>query len=154
MPKFNKFLFVNVRLRMGASPQQPGYLYLGAQSMRSEVRLIFISCVASESSRQRAFEDRRTLRGGWSSVGRGSDRTDPQKIHENVFRGKVTLDETAWDRGSRTGVGGGWFFFLLSTLPACLSCPPMCTIFLAVHHCVSWEREKNTYIKNRKTVAC
>lgn len=46
-------------------------------------------------------------------MGRGSGRTGPQKIHENVFRGKVTLDETAWGRGARAGVGGGSFFSLL-----------------------------------------
>lgn len=63
--------------------------------MRSEVRLIFISCVASESSRQRSFEDLCSLRGGCSSEGRRSDRLGPQKIHGNDFQGKVTLDETA-----------------------------------------------------------
>lgn len=57
-------VFVNAWPRIGASLQQPGYLYLGAQGMQSEVRLIFISCVASASSRQRSFEERRTLRGG------------------------------------------------------------------------------------------
>lgn len=98
---------------MGASLQKPGYLYLGAQSMRSEVRLIFISRVASESSRQRSFEDRHTLRGGWNSVGRGSDHAGPQKIHENVFQGKVTLKWNSEGSGCKDRRGWRFIFFLL-----------------------------------------
>lgn len=114
----------------------PAYLYLGAQSIRSEVRLIFISCVASENSRQQSFEDSCTRGGGWGSVEGGLTKQIHRRYSKTVFRVNWPSNEAVWGRGARTGEGGGTFFPLhppclpvLSALVYVFGVTPLCALY-------------------------
>lgn len=107
----------------------PGYLYWGAQSLRSEVRLIFISCDASESSRQQSFEGLCMRGGRWGLAEGGLTRQTHRRYSKNFFfffRVNWPSNEAVWGRSARTGEGWRVHFFFPSV---CLSCPPMSRFF-------------------------
>lgn len=69
----------------------PGYLDLGAQSIHSEVRLIFITCLASENRRQQSFESLCMRGGGWGLVEGGPTKQTHRWYGKTFFQGKLTL---------------------------------------------------------------
>lgn len=71
--------------------------------MWSEVRLIFISRVASENSRQQSFEGPCMPRCGWNSTEGGLTKQTHTRYRKTLFKVNWPSNETVRGQGARTG---------------------------------------------------